>query len=72
MKPTKSEYIAKAREWSRCLVAASSDERRAACIRARNINIYFARQIRDAEQGDAVAQWSLDASATLRRWGTTE
>lgn len=68
----KIALVAKAREWNRCLIAASTAERRAACARARNINMLLAREIHDAERGDAVALWNLDASATLRRWGTSE
>lgn len=68
----KIALVAKAREWNRCLIAASTPERRAACARARHVNMVLAREIHLAEQGNAAALWGLDASATLRRWGTSE
>lgn len=68
----KIALVAYARMWNRCLITASTPERRAACIRARDINMLLAREIQLAEQGDYAAQWNLDASATLRGWGTSE
>lgn len=68
----KSALVSTARVWNHCAIAAATPERRTACIRARNVNLYLAREIHRAQAGDAIAMHSLDATATLRAWGTSE